>query len=103
MNLKKVREEAKLTQKEVANILNTSDATYNRYELEKVKISVDDLIKLANHYNVSLDYLCNRPFNNNIGYIPESKKDAVRKMIELSDKNFDKVQGYISALSDSEK
>ena len=91
------------TQKELGSLLNKDQKTISNYFNNKTLPKEDDLIKIANQLNVSLDYLCNRPYNNNIGYIPDNKKDTIRKILELSDKNFDKLQGYITALSDSEK
>ena len=60
MKLKALRKEKNLSQKEVAQIIGTSDVNYNRYELEKVNIDLNSLIKLADFHNVSVDYILNR-------------------------------------------
>lgn len=61
MNLSRMRdlrEDADLTQGEVASIIGITQSTYSAYENGSVKnIPVDALIKLCKYYHVSLDYL----------------------------------------------
>ena len=73
MNIKKIRESANLTQEQAAKIANCSQSNYSKYELQKTEPNIETLIRLADFYNVSLDYLCDRQWNNQIGYIPDSK------------------------------
>ncbi len=58
--LKEIREDRDLTQKEVSNILNMDQSNYSKYELEKINIPIDILLKLADFYNTSTDYLLYR-------------------------------------------
>ena len=58
--LRELREERGLKQQDIAEILNTTRATYSLYESGKNKPPIDNLIKLANFYKVSLDYLVAR-------------------------------------------
>ena len=55
--LRNLREDKDLTQKEIGNILNMSQTGYNQYEIGKNDIPTKILIKLANFYNTSIDYL----------------------------------------------
>ena len=55
--LKDLREDNDLTQKEVAQILNTTQPQYARYEMGERELPMHHFITLAKHYNVSLDYL----------------------------------------------
>lgn len=57
--IKELREEYCLTQKQVATILNMSQATYSRYETGKSEIPVHTLIKLAQLYTSNINYLVN--------------------------------------------
>ncbi|WP_288571684.1 helix-turn-helix transcriptional regulator [uncultured Mitsuokella sp.] len=41
----------------MAKVLRCSQVAYGMYELGKRRISVDNLVKLARYYHVSLDYL----------------------------------------------
>lgn len=46
-----------LTQEDVARILHTTKQSYGRYENGLRKLTIEDLIKLAEFYNVSTDYI----------------------------------------------
>ncbi|WP_301861198.1 helix-turn-helix domain-containing protein [uncultured Megasphaera sp.] len=55
--LKSLRQEAKMSQADVAKVLNCSQVGYGMYELGKRKISVEKMMVLARLYHVSLDYM----------------------------------------------
>ena len=55
--LKDLREDHDLTQKDIADILQTTREQISKYETGKQMMGIDKYIKLANYYNVSLDYL----------------------------------------------
>ncbi len=57
--LKEIRENRELLQKDIAQVLNTSQQQYSRYETEENEISVTLLKRLAQFYNTSIDYLVN--------------------------------------------
>lgn len=57
MRIKELREENALTQQAVAEFLNVKQNTYSQYENGKRQLSIDMLIKLANFYKVSTDYI----------------------------------------------
>lgn len=59
-NIRNLREDNDKTQKQIADYLNIKQTTYSKYELGKVNIPVEVFIKLADYYNVSIDYLLNR-------------------------------------------
>ena len=59
-NLKKSRESKGFTQNQVAEILGISDGTYKNYEQGKREPNGDMIVKLANLYNVTTDYLLGR-------------------------------------------
>ena len=58
-----MRESELLTQQQVANALFCSQRTYSYYELEEHDIPTHILIRLADLYNVSIDYLLCRTDN----------------------------------------
>lgn len=58
--LKKIRKERKLTQSEVAAALNITVRQYQRYESGEQTTTLENLIALADFFDVSLDYLCGR-------------------------------------------
>lgn len=65
--IRDLREDHDLKQREIAAHLNCSQRTYSNYELGQRDIPTDVLIKLAQYYNVSVDYilgLTNNPKRN---------------------------------------
>lgn len=56
-NLKSVREDRDIRQKEVAQYLRVSQNTYSQYETGAIALTAETLIKLSHFYNVSIDYL----------------------------------------------
>lgn len=59
-NIRNLREDSDKTQKELADYLNVKQTTYSKYELGKINIPVEVFIKLADYYEVSVDYLLGR-------------------------------------------
>lgn len=55
--IRALREDNDYTQSQVADILNVGQRTYADYELGKTRIPVDSLIKLAEFYDVTMDYI----------------------------------------------
>ncbi len=58
--LRELREEHELTQKQLADILKMSQTGYSKYETGENDIPTSVLIKLADYYNTSVDYLLDR-------------------------------------------
>ncbi len=58
--LRDLREDHDITQKKIAEILQTTQQQYSKYEKGLQEIPVHHLITLANFYRVSLDYLVGR-------------------------------------------
>jgi len=57
-NLKKIRKQNNLTQKDMSLILNVTQACITRYEKGLVQISISNLYKISKKFNISLDKLC---------------------------------------------
>ncbi len=55
--IRNLREDRDLKQKDIAEYLKIHQTTYSDYELGKLNIPIDVLIKLAKFYNTSIDYL----------------------------------------------
>lgn len=62
-NIRNLREDSDKLQIELAAYLNVKQTTYSKYELGKINVPVDVLIKLADFYDVTLDYLVGRSKN----------------------------------------
>ena len=64
-NLRALREDRDLRQKELAAVLNVSQNTYSQYENGVIALTAEVLIKLADYYGVSVDYLLDQTDNPN--------------------------------------
>lgn len=73
-NLKTIREQRKLTKKEVATGAGISERAYIAYEYGERDVSTDTLCKLADFYDVSADVLLGRDKS------PASSETALDKL-----------------------
>lgn len=62
-NLKKLREEKNMTQTRLSIEIEVSQEIISHYELGNSKPNVDNLIKIADFFHCSTDYLLNRTDN----------------------------------------
>ena len=66
MNLKKVRKEKGISQLKLAMELNMSQNTISRYETGEREPGINELVKIADYFNISIDYLLERTQNPHI-------------------------------------
>lgn len=59
-NIRSLRLDKGYTQKQIAEYLGVSQNTYSQYEIGVINYPVDALMKLADFYEVSVDYLLGR-------------------------------------------
>lgn len=57
IRIKELREDNDLTQKEVSEYLGIDQSNYSKIELGKQYLKDEILVKLANYYCTSIDYL----------------------------------------------
>lgn len=62
-NLRNIREDRDLKQRELAEFLHVSQNTYSQYETGTIALTAEVLIKLADYYHCSVDYLLDRTDN----------------------------------------
>ena len=60
LRIRDLREDRDLTQKEIAAYLICDQSLYSKYEREERPVPLDVMVRLADYYGVSLDYLCGR-------------------------------------------
>ncbi len=58
--LKELRKSKNLTQKQMSEVLHTTLRQYQRYESGDQTTTLDNLIKIADYFDVSIDYLVGR-------------------------------------------
>lgn len=57
IRLRALRQEQNISMKQLGDIVGVAESTISLYETEKRKVDTDMLIKFANYFNVSTDYL----------------------------------------------
>lgn len=89
-NLKKLRVLKSLTQSDMAEILGISLSSYQKYERDKncVTPSLDVLLRIADFFGVSVDYLLGRepatdPFD--MLQLPEDQKSVMERFASFPD------------------
>ena len=60
VQLQQLRKDKGLTQEEIASILDVKLSTYQKYERDAISPPYDTLIKIADFYDVTTDYLLGR-------------------------------------------
>lgn len=70
-NLRSIREDNEIKQRELAALLNVSQNTYSQYETGVIALTSEVLIKLADYYRCSVDYLLDR--TNDPEFTPKGK------------------------------
>lgn len=102
-NLKILREEHKLTQRDFAQQLGISKTTLCYYEQGKVSPSTEMLVKLAKFFGCSVDYLLGYQAKNvlYLDSFTEDQKELIRLVQTLDERKVLKVIGYIERLNDT--
>ena len=60
MRIRDLREDKDMTQTQIAEYLMCDQSLYSKYERGEREIPLNLIIKLADYYNVSLDYIVGR-------------------------------------------
>jgi len=60
VRIKELRKKKGISQQRLATDLNTTQNTISRYETGEREPGIDELIKIADYFNVSVDYLIGR-------------------------------------------
>ena len=56
-NLRKLREEAHISQRQLAEHIGVSQQSINKYENHNIEPDIETLIRIADHFGTSVDYL----------------------------------------------
>lgn len=63
LRIRDMREDNDLTQKQISSIINCDQSLYSKYERGEREIPLSLIIKIADYYNTSVDYLIGRTDN----------------------------------------
>lgn len=90
-NLKKLREDASISQKAVADAIGVSQQSVNKYENHNIEPDIETLIRIADFFETSVDYL--------IGHTSVRRKIEEVHVFELNDRESKVMEQYRSLTS----
>ena len=85
-NLKKLREDASISQKALADAIGVSQQSVNKYENHNIEPDIETLIRIADFFETSVDYL--------IGHTSVRRKIEEVHMYELNDHESNVLKQY---------
>lgn len=97
--IKLLRETKNMTQKEVAEALDMPKSTYAHYEDGSNEPKISVLIKIADYYNVSVDWLVGAETEEQKSSPPKNKWEALEDYLEtLNDSELSIIEAFIEFL-----
>lgn len=95
LRVKELRKRDNLTQQKVADLLQIQKQTYQNYELAKRQPDIDMLIKLADFYHSSIDYIVGRETEMiNVGVLDAERLHLVLDIINAGQTEVKKMRDY---------
>ncbi len=85
-NLKGLREKASVTQKQLAEAIGVSQQSINKYENHKIEPDIETMIRIADYFQTSVDYL--------IGHTDNPRKIETTHPYELNEEESRMLKGY---------
>lgn len=85
-NLRKLREDGRITQKQLADAIGVSQQSINKYENHNIEPDIETMIRIADFFNTSVDYL--------IGHSSVSRKIEVVHPYELNEDESGVMEAY---------
>ncbi len=83
-NLKKLRNKKGISQQKLADAIETSQQSINKYENHKIEPDIQTLIRIADYFETSVDYLIG---HSNIDHIMEELSEFDLNSDEISHMN----------------
>ena len=98
-NLNPLRTKHGISQQKLASIIGISQHSINKYENHNIEPDIDTLIRLADYFNVSIDYLVGR--TDNISNIPDTPTSFEMKLLKDLRRLSDEQKKHFAALIES--
>ena len=108
MNLKLLRKQKNITLQEMATDFNSSPQVLNNYENGKRQPDFDTLIKLADYFGVSVDYLIGRkgasaaPFGSAVSQLTEEESELLQNYRRVSENSKRNIFSLAEVLANAE-
>ena len=100
-NLKKLREKRNITQTKLSVEIEVSQEIISHYEIGQSKPNIDNLLKIADFFNCSTDYLLNRTDNPSINANNDNNEitDIIYKYNSLSNEKKAQFKSFLNYLT----
>ena len=99
MRLKELRKQRNENQTAIANYLQLTQRAISSYEQGKTEPDLKTIKKIADYFNVSLDYLLERPFRQiELSGASEKQKELIKEILELDDPAVETVNAFVQGL-----
>ena len=85
-NLKKLREDARVSQRILAENIGVSQQSINKYENHNIEPDIETLVRMADYFDTSVDYL--------IGHSSERRRQESIRSFDLNEKEAALVENY---------
>lgn len=82
LRIKELRKQQNITQQQLSDYLGITQATLSGWENEKFEIDNNSLMKCADYFNVSLDYLLGRTEEKNANKKDDASSDDLSEYLE---------------------
>ena len=96
LTIKKLRKDRKFTQSDLASLLKVSVSAVTLWECDKRIPSIDVILKIANIFNVSVDYLLKQNQNNQIIILG---RNGSYKQFPLNEKDLKTIENLAESLA----
>ena len=101
MIIKELRKALKLTQKELAAKLNIDKSVMNKYENGLIEPSIDNLKRIADFFNVSIDTLVEHKTDMlDRKFLADNKNKIIDIVLKLTPDEENKMLGFLFRLMD---
>ena len=101
--LKKCRVDKQLSQTTIADMLNITRQAYNHYETGQRQPTQDTLLKLADYFDCSVDYLLGRTDHAKGYELSEKEQTLIDEYKILRDKEKEEVENYVRMKAEPQK
>lgn len=105
MKLKEIRKKSGKSQVEIAKDLQISQQNICRYENQQIEPDINTLIKLADYFKTTVDYLIDHdvPYQINKYALTDTQLELIEMIQNLNEANCNLVKAYLIGLLTAEE
>lgn len=101
--IRNLRKKKGITMKELGRLVDLSESTISVYERGKHAPDLETLIRLADIFGVSVDYLLDRKEEKQLDVLPRDIQEITDILIKCSPREIARVRGYVDSVYEDKK